>query len=224
MEKNKTRKKRAREKRLSEVIAERRTTPNFGPQPVGDADLKRILDAGLRAPSGYNTQPWRFIVVRDPEQRKKLAATAMNQRRVAQAPVVIVACGDSGSLKDDDLEEMLRLAAEHGFGTEESHDAVRRNFPRFLESLEMAVWLNRQVMIAFTHMMLMAEVLGYDTAPLEGFWEDKVKQLLEIPDTARVVALLCIGQREGADKPFGGRFAMARTVFGETWGRGFISR
>ncbi|HUR37031.1 MAG TPA: nitroreductase family protein, partial [Terriglobales bacterium] len=205
-------------KRLSEVIADRRTTPNFGLDKVRDEDLRRILDAGLSAPSGYNTQPWRFVVVRDPEQRKRLAAAAMNQKRVAQAPVVIVACGDSGSLKDDDLEEMLRLAAEHGFGTEENHDAVRRNFPRFLESLEMAVWLNRQVMIAFTHMMLMAEVLGYDTAALEGFWEDKVKQLLGIPDTARVVALLCIGHREGPDKPFGGRFALTRTVFGESWG------
>ena len=206
------------EKRLSEVIEERRTTPNFGPQPVRDEDLKQILEAGLRAPSGYNTQPWRFVVVRDPAQRQRLAAAAMNQKRVAAAPVVIVACGDAGALKSDDLEEMLRLAAEHGFGTEAHHDAVRRNFPKFLESLEIAVWLNRQVMIAFTQMMLMAEVLGYDTAPLEGFWEDKVKQLLGIPDSARVVALLCMGHREGPDKPFGGRFAMTRTVFGEGWG------
>jgi len=207
-----------KEKRLSEVIEERRTTPNFSDEPVRDADLKRILEAGLRAPSGYNTQPWRFVVVRDPEQRKRLAAAAMDQRRVAQAPVVIVACGDASTLHSDDLDEMLRLAAEHGFGTEADHVAVRRNFPRFLETLEIAVWLNRQVMIAFTQMMLMAEVLGYDTAPLEGLWEDKVKQLLQIPQTARVIALLCVGHREGADKPFGGRFAMSRTVFGERWG------
>lgn len=209
------------EKRLSEAIEERRTTPHFSPEPVREADLKRILEAGLRAPSGYNTQPWRFIVVRDAQQRRKLAAAAMNQKRVAAAPVVIVACGDSGSLKDDDLDEMLRLAAEHGFGSEKDHEAVRRNFPSFLESLEIAVWLNRQVMIAFTPMMLMAEVLGYDTAPLEGFWEDKVKQLLGIPESARVVALLCVGRREGPDKPFGGRFAMARTVFSEAWGKPF---
>ncbi|HUS18215.1 MAG TPA: nitroreductase family protein [Terriglobales bacterium] len=209
------------EKRLSQVIAERRTTPNFSNEPVRDEDLQHIIEAGLHAPSGYNTQPWRFVVVRDAEQRRKLAVAAMNQKRVAEAPVVIVACGDAGALKDDDLEEMLRLAAEHGFGTEANHEAVRRNFPRFLESLEMAVWLNRQVMIAFTQMMLMAEVLGYDTAPLEGFWEDKVKQLLEIPDSARVVALLCIGHRQGPDKPFGGRFAMKRTVFAESWGRPF---
>jgi nitroreductase len=67
--------------------------------------------------------------------------------------------------------------------------------------------------------MLMAEVLGYDTAPLEGFWEDQVKTLLKIPESARVVAILCIGHLQGPDKPFGGRFAMSRTVFAESWGK-----
>ncbi|HUQ50205.1 MAG TPA: nitroreductase family protein [Terriglobales bacterium] len=209
----------AKEKPLSLAIRERRSTPNFKSTPVHEDDLKQILEAGLRAPSGYNTQPWRFIVVRNADQRKRLAETAMNQSRVAEAPVVLVACGDAGALKDDDLNEMLRLAAEHGFGTEAQHNAVRKNFPKFLETLEVAVWLNRQVTIAFTHMMLMAEVLGYDTAPLEGFWEDKVKELLNIPESARVVAMLCIGELDGPDKPFGGRFSLARTVFGESWGK-----
>ena len=51
-----------------------------------------------------------------------------------------------------------------------------------------AVWVNRHVMIAFTTMMWTAEVLGYDTAPMEGFFEDKVKSVLDIPASIRVVA------------------------------------
>ena len=83
---------------------------------------------------------------------------------------------------------------------------------------DLAVWVNRHVMIAFTTMMWMAEVLGYDTAPMEGFQEDKVKELLKIPDSVRVVALLAIGHRRGADKPYAGRFPMLRLVFAEEWG------
>ena len=45
----------------------------------------------------------------------------------------------------------------------------------------MPMWLNRQVMIAFTHMMLMAEVLGYDTAPMEGYEPEKVSEVLKLP-------------------------------------------
>src|SRR5262245_10562672 len=207
------------EKPLSEAIRQRRSTPSFRPDPVTDADLREILDAGLQAPSGYNTQPWRFIVVRDREQRALLRAAAMNQARVEEAPVVIVACGDSAQLDGEILNDMLRLAAEHGFGDERQHELVRRNFPKFLENLEIAVWLNRQVAISLTHMMLMAEVLGYDTSIMEGFHEDRVKQMLGIPESATVVALLCLGTLSGPDKPFGGRFDRSRTVFWEAWGK-----
>jgi nitroreductase len=207
------------EKPLSEAIRQRRSTPSFLPDPVPDADIRQILDAGLQAPSGYNTQPWRFIVVRDPDQRARLRQAGMNQARIAEAPVVIVACGEAAQLDGEILNEMLRLAAEHGFGDERQHALVRRNFPKFLENLEIAVWLNRQVAIALTHMMLMAEVLGYDTSIMEGFWEDDVKAVLGIPDSARVVALLCIGKLRGPDKPFGGRFDRSRTIFWDSWGK-----
>jgi nitroreductase len=76
------------------------------------------------------------------------------------------------------------------------------------------------VMIAFTTMMWMAEVLGYDTAPMEGFYEDKVKSALHIPDSVRVVALLGIGRRKGPDKPYAGRHGMRNVCFAEKWGEG----
>ena len=221
--------KRAAEKLLSEVIRERRATGSFEPIPVHDEDLKKILRAGLEAPSGYNLQPWRFVVVRDPEQRKKLRAAAMGQPKVEEAPVVVVACGDPLGWRDGDLDEMLRLAKEHNYGGEAEHAAARRNITAFLGGTpgsaggiapDLGVWVNRHVMIAFTHIMLMAEALGYDTAPMEGFLEDKVKATLGIPERVRVVALLAIGRRKGDDKPYGGRFELDRVFFAEEWGKG----
>ena len=63
-----------REKTLSRAIAERRASPSFDGNPIPDSDLRGILQAGLQSPSGYNLQPWRFIVVRSPDQKKKLRA------------------------------------------------------------------------------------------------------------------------------------------------------
>src|SRR5438132_12353811 len=104
------------ERPLSQVVRERRATPHFEPAPVPDEDLRKILQAGLSAPSGYNLQPWRFIVVRDAEQRKRLRAAAMNQQKVEEAPVMIVACGDSDAWHGEALEDMLRISAESGYG------------------------------------------------------------------------------------------------------------
>src|SRR6266436_2264496 len=105
----------AGEKLLSEVIKERRATPNFEDVPIHSADLEKIIRAGLEAPSSYNLQPWRFVVVRDREQKKKLRQAAFGQPKVEEASAVIVACGDPEGWKDGDLEEMLRISAEHGF-------------------------------------------------------------------------------------------------------------
>lgn len=218
---------RSRERKLSQVIQERRATPSFLPDPVPDGDLRKILEAGLAAPSAYNLQPWRFVVVRDAEQRARLRQAAMKQPKVEEAPVVIVACADLEGWRNGDLEEIIRLAERHGFGDEGRYESMRKNIAKFFGSApgtagglapDFAVWANRQTMIAFTTMMWMAEVLGYDTAPMEGFYEDQVKATLGIPAPVRVVALLAIGHRKGDDKRFAGRFAMQRTVFAETWG------
>jgi nitroreductase len=217
----------AAEKPLSQAIRERRATQSFEDVPIHDADLEKIVRAGLEAPSGYNLQPWRFIVVREREQKKKLRAAAFGQPKVEEASVVIVACGDPEGWKNGDLDEMLRLAKQNGYGGDQEHNYARGAITGFLGSPpgtpaglapSFAVWANRHTMIAFTTMMWAAETLGYDTAPMEGFEEDKVKALLKIPESVRVVALLAIGRSKGKDKVYGGRFDASRTVFGEEWG------
>lgn len=218
----------AAEKPLSQAIKERRATPSFEDVPIHNADLEKIIRAGLEAPSGYNTQPWRFVVVRDAEQKKKLSAAAFGQPKVGQASAVIVACGDPMGWKDGDLDEMLRIGAEHGFNDPAAQETIRKTVAGFLggpagkaAGVEPTfdLWANRQTMIAFTTMMWTAETLGYDTAPMEGFMEDQVKALLKIPARVRVVALLAIGRLKGKDKAYAGRFEPARSVFAEEWGQ-----
>jgi len=214
------------EKTLSQAIKDRRATPGFLPDPVPENDLKKILEAGLSAPSAYNLQPWRFVVVRQAEQRARLRQAAMNQLKVEEAPLVVVACADLEGWRSGDLDEIIRLAQQHGYGDEARHASMRKNIANFFSAPgnvgglapDFAVWANRQTMIAFTTMMWMAEALGYDTAPMEGFYEDQMKATLGIPAHVRVVALLAIGHRKGEDKLFAGRFAMQRTVFAEKWG------
>ncbi len=206
------------EKPLSEAVEQRRATPSFDGEPIPDADLKRILEAGLKAPSGYNLQPWRFVVVRTPEQRRRLRAASFNQAKVEEASAVIVACGDQDGWRTD-MEEMIRMGRERGM-LENYAEQARANIPEYLGNHpNLTAWLNRHVMIAFTSMMWMAEVLGYDTAPMEGYEADKVSEVLRLPLSYEVVALLAIGHLQGPDKFDGGRFSMQRTVFDGEYGK-----
>lgn len=206
------------EKGLSQAIAERRATPSFTGEGIPEEDLGKILKAGLSAPSGYNLQPWRFVVVHTPEQRKRLRAACFNQAKVEEASVVVVACGDLDGWRNGDLEEMLRLGLANGM-PENYSEMAKKSIPQYLGNhSNLEAWLNRHVMIAMTTMMWMAEVMGYDTAPMEGYEPEKVAELLKLPLSYRVVALLALGHRKGADKYFGGRFNPSRLVFDDEFG------
>jgi nitroreductase len=207
------------EKTLTQAIAQRRASPSFDGASIPNEDLKKILDAGLHAPSGYNMQPWRFIVVRTPEQRRRLRSASFNQAKVEEASAVIVACGDADGWRTGDLEEMLRMGCEGGM-PENYAEQARQNITNYLSNHpNLTAWLNKQVMLAFTTMMLMAEVLGYDTAPMEGFEQEKVREVLKLPLSYHVVALLALGHLSGEDKFHGGRFSMSSTVFDGEYGK-----
>jgi nitroreductase len=208
------------QKSLAQAIRERRSTPSFDGEPIPAKDLWQILDAGLRVPSGYNMQPWRFVVVQHPEQRRRLRAASYNQAKVEEASAIIVACGDRDGWRRD-LEEMLRMGRAGGMPESYAAQAAA-NVPDYLSSFsrdEMAGWLNKQVTIATTTMMWMAEVLGYDTAMMEGFEQQGVCETLRLPMSYWVVSLLTIGHLKGADKFDGGRFDTSRTVFSEEYGK-----
>ena len=210
-------------KTLSDAIAGRRATPSFDGAPIPAEDMEKILKAGLAAPSGYNVQPWRFVVVQSPEQKKKLRAASYNQAKVEEASAVIVACGDADGWRKD-LDEILEMGRAGGM-PESYASQAKSSVPAYLSSFtsdQMKGWLNKQVMLAYTHMLLMAEVLGYDTAPMEGFEQDRVHEALRLPMSYWVVSLLAVGYLKGKDKFDGGRFGIAHTVFGEEFGKALV--
>jgi nitroreductase len=110
-------------------------------------------------------------------------------------------------------EGARRGAAKPAHVPESLHDALN-----FLSRLRMDVWVNRQVMVAVTMMMLVAESFGFDTAPIEEFDAAAVKREFGIPDEGEVVALLAIGHGKPPDKPYTGRFSLERIVFNERFG------
>ncbi len=68
------------------------TIKKYKEQPVDSEVLDRILEAGGRAPSAKNRQPWRFIACTKPSVREKIKAASFGQDHVGSAPVIIAAC------------------------------------------------------------------------------------------------------------------------------------
>ena len=76
-----------------EIIRARTSVRSYRSDPVPEEVLRRVMEAARLAPSGKNLQPWKFILVRDERMKFRLAEASRNQSFIAQAPLVVVACG-----------------------------------------------------------------------------------------------------------------------------------
>ena len=204
-------------KPITDVLLERRATQSFTDEEVPEEYLRAILELGAQAPSGYNLQPWRFVVVRGEEERRRLQRVAFGQQKVAEAPVVIIAVGMKQEWKET-ADEILREGARRGAGSPDTVEQYKQSAVGFVSTMDPAMWVNRHTMIAVTTMMLAAEAYGFDTAPMEGFDAAGVRAEFGIPEEGEVVALLAIGRGVEPDKPYTGRFPLSRIVFAERYG------
>ncbi len=78
--------------KLMPEIMNRQSADSFLDEPIPEESLNNILDAGRIAPSAKNRQPWRFIVLQDPDVRERIRESAYGDERFSQAPVAIAAC------------------------------------------------------------------------------------------------------------------------------------
>ncbi len=82
---------------MLDLMKRRRSVRNFTQDAVTDEQVCQLLEAAMAAPTAHNLQPWRFIVVRDPETRAALAETHEFSGALREAPAVIAVCADSSS-------------------------------------------------------------------------------------------------------------------------------
>jgi nitroreductase len=173
-----------------EAALSRRSIRNYAPTPIPDADLLQLLRLAGRAPSAFNVQPWRFVVVQDDDLKAKLAEVAHGQQQIVRAPATIVMYSD--------MESALARIPEamHPDMPAEKRDAGVQGFRgTFAKQTvdEREAWGNAQTNIALGYLLLLAESLGYATSPMLGFDPEKVKAQLGLPAHVRITALVSVG-------------------------------
>lgn len=204
-----------------EAIVRRRATRRFDTsRPVDDALLKRILSLATFAPSSYNLQPWRFLVVRGAANRQKLRAAAFNQPKVAEAPVVVIVLGyltPERSHLSPMVEQMTASGAVSPEGAAELLGRAGAALGKMPDEFR-PLWATRSTMLAAATLMIAAESLGIASAPMEGFDPAKVRAAFGVPDDHTVCCLVALGHAAEA-KPFPGRFGLADVCYEEHFGQ-----
>ncbi len=210
---------------LKDSIEQRRAARAFKSDPIPEAILGEILRLGVRSPSGYNLQPWRFVVVREQENKEKLKACAFNQRQVGEAPVVLICCGDRRVGNSEYIESVIQMGMETGGVNEPFADVMRQQIPALFEYHpcfeNVEAWTNRHTMLAVAHIMIVAKSYGVDSCPMEGFVTTQVKEAFQIPAEVDVCCILPMGYADEPFKLYGGRFGIDQVCFAESYGEKF---
>ena len=169
----------------------RRSVRDFKPDAVDLADVTRILELGSLAPSAWNLQPWRFVVVTDPATKDQLQAAAYGQKQVGSAPVVVAIYSDMVAALErvDDAIHPSMPADSKAMYKGNIMGAFARMTPE-----ERDAWGKAQANIALGYLLLLFEVHGYGTSPMLGFDPPQVRAILGLPAHAEIPALLAIGQ------------------------------
>lgn len=207
---------------VKEAIEQRRAARSFRSDPIPQEILAEILRLGVRSPSGYNLQPWRFIVLQEQANKEKLRACAFDQRQVTEAPVVLICCGDRRVNQADYIESIIEIGKAAGGVNDAFANYMRQAIPQLFENKpcfeSMEAWTNRHTMLAVAHLAIAAKSFGVDTCPMEGFISAQVKEAFNIPPEVDVCCLLPMGYAAEPFKQYGGRFDIEQVFFAESFG------
>jgi len=185
---------------VGEAIQQRRSIRKFLDKPVSREMIDEILEAARLAPSASNRQPWRFIVVTDPEERAKLRRICWDQAFIEQAPVVFVCCADLIAYSQPSRLKRSQEFIDYGVTKTLSGRFADPEFRAALLKMpdpDLSVFVAPAVAntyIAIEHMVLTATALGLGSCWVGALGEEgEINVLFNLPKTLVVVAVLPVG-------------------------------
>lgn len=159
-------------------IRTRRSIRSYTEKQISEEIIAQLLESARLAPSGSNTQPWHFIIVRSESTRKKIAEISHHQKWMVSAPVHIVCVADIRTRISEDIQI-----------------SIDENSPQ--HEVKQII---RDTSIAVEHMVLEAEHLGLGTCWVAWFTQEEIRPVLMIPSDKYVVCILTIGYPEEQPK------------------------
>lgn len=206
------------------VIQDRRSIRQYTAEPVSDQDLDMILEAGRQAPSGENAQPWRFIIVKDAETRKRLGTLAgggSGRRFTAEFVTKKMQERFSG------LQDEAKKRAAFEKLTSGRVSAFLADAPvNIVVCGKKDVWdMPYDTSAAIENMLLMVTALGLGAcwviAPcIDIRDEERVKALLGMPEGFKAVSIISVGHPTRPHRPRP-RLPIEDLVFLEKWGESY---
>jgi nitroreductase len=172
------------------AIERRRAVKHYDPDHrMSEEEIDRLLSLAMLAPTAFNIQNWRFVLVRDPELRQKIRPVAWDQAQITDASLLIILCADLKSWEKEPARYWRNAPGE----VQEFIVPAIDNYYRGREQVQRDEAM-RSCGIAAQTLMLSAKAMGYDSCPMDGFDFDAVGKLINLPEDHVVAMFVAIGR------------------------------
>ena len=193
-----------------DAIYQRRAVKQFDPEHrLTPEEETRLLEAAIQSPTSFNIQHWRFVILRDPELRRKIRTEFGNdQAQMTDASLLVLLTGD--------VKAWAKQPERYWQNSpQEVADLLVGWMGPFHEGRE---WLQRDeaqrsIGMAMQTLMLAAKDMGYDSCPMIGFDIDAVAGLVGLPGDHVMGPMVAIGKGTKDPWPKPGQLSLDEIVF-----------
>lgn len=223
-----------------EAVNYRRSCRRYTQEPVPETVIEKCLDAAVLAPNSSNMQMWEFYWVRTPDKKAKLVEACLSQPAASTAPELIV-CVSRLDVRDRNRKLIIEELHKNPKMPKQAFDYYQKLMPLvylrdFFGIAGSLKWLalnviglfrpvprgpcfkseqfeiiSKSAALACENIMLAAAAQGYDSCPMEGFDEKRVKKLLGLNRHCHVVMVISIGKRR-EEGIWGTRFRVPKNL------------
>jgi len=205
---------------LLESLHWRYATKKFDPSKIIPTDTwQALVESLVLTPSSYGLQPWKFIIVTNPELKAQLQPLSWNQAQVTECSHFVVFVIKK-NLAAADIDRFVARTAELRGGTVESLQGYRNmmvgDVVNGARSFNVNEWASRQAYIALGNFMTSAALLGVDTCPMEGIEPVNYDKVLGLTGQGYATVVACAAGYRAEDDKYATlakvRFAMDEMV------------
>lgn len=191
-----------------DAIVQRRAVKSFDPAHVLSADdERRLLEAAIQAPTSFNIQHWRFVILRDPALRQEVRRLGNDQAQITDASLLVLMTADTKAWQKDPQRYWANAPKDVA-------ELLVGWMGPFHEGRE---WLQRDeaqrsIGMAMQTLMLAAKALDLDSCPMIGYDIDAVAKLIGLPADHVMGPMVAIGRGTKAPWPKPGQLSLDEVV------------
>jgi len=198
---------------IKNAIENRRAIKQFDANhTVSQDEINDLFTQALKAPSSFNIQHWRFVLVQDPELRKEIRTVAWDQPQITDSSVLAILTVDVKAWEKDPANYWTHAP-------QAAQDFLVPAIAQFYEGrdqMQRDEAMRSAGLVAQT-LMLAAQGMGLDTCPMVGFDFDKVGQMINLPADHEIAMMVAIGKRSAEPHPRGSLLSLDKILVKNTF-------